>query len=68
MTIVQSGALCQRRAVPGDPRRPQRLQRQINPIEFLFLVNGMDDNDDGYIDNGWDGIDNDGDGIVDNVD
>ena len=35
--------------------------------EFLFLVNGLDDNNDGYVDNGWDGIDNDGDGIVDQV-
>ena len=37
------------------------------PAEFLFLVNGQDDNNDGYVDNGWDGIDNDGDGIVDQV-
>ncbi len=35
--------------------------------EFLFLVNGIDDNNDGYVDNGWDGIDNDGDGLVDQV-
>ena len=27
--------------------------------EFLLLTNGIDDNADGYIDNGWDGI-NDG--------
>lgn len=37
------------------------------PAEFLFLVNGQDDNNDGYVDNGWDGIDNDGDGVVDQV-
>jgi prepilin-type N-terminal cleavage/methylation domain-containing protein len=35
-----------------------------NP-EFLFLVNGQDDNKDGFVDNGWDGIDNDGDGNID---
>ncbi len=35
--------------------------------EFLFLVNGIDDNNDGYVDNGWDGIDNDGDGLIDQV-
>lgn len=29
----------------------------LNP-EYLLLVNGMDDNGDGFIDNGWDGIDN----------
>ena len=37
-----------------------------NP-EILFLVNGQDDDHDGYVDNGFDGIDNDGDGIVDQV-
>ncbi len=35
--------------------------------EFLFLVNGQDDNHDGFIDNGFDGIDNDGDGNIDQV-
>jgi prepilin-type N-terminal cleavage/methylation domain-containing protein len=35
---------------PGNPYRP----------ELLFLVNGKDDNADGYVDNGWDGVDNDG--------
>jgi prepilin-type N-terminal cleavage/methylation domain-containing protein len=33
--------------------------------EFLFLVNGKDDNKDGFVDNGWDGVDNDGDGNID---
>lgn len=28
--------------------------------EFLLLVNGRDDNGNGWIDEGWDGIDNDG--------
>ncbi len=37
-----------------------------NP-EVLFLVNGLDDNNDGFVDNGFDGIDNDGDGVVDQV-
>lgn len=27
-------------------------------IEYLFLVNGQDDNLDGYVDNGFDGVDN----------
>ncbi len=35
--------------------------------EFLFLVDGLDDNGDGYVDNGCDGIDNDGDGYIDQV-
>ena len=35
-----------------------------NPVEFLFLVNGQDDNKNGWVDEGWDGVDNDGDGLV----
>lgn len=56
----------------GPPGTPPPLQRttvagvNYNP-EILFLVNGLDDNGDGYVDNGFDGIDNDGDGIVDQV-
>ncbi len=56
----------------GDPGTTPPLRRMLangtnyNP-EFLFLVNGVDDNKDGYVDNGWDGVDNDGDGIVDQV-
>ena len=54
----------------GDPGTTPPLLRTLangtnyNP-EFLFLINGVDDNRDGYVDNGWDGVDNDGDGIVD---
>lgn len=33
--------------------------------EILILVNGQDDDGDGYIDEAFDGIDNDGDGIID---
>ncbi|QEH38165.1 hypothetical protein OJF2_67630 [Aquisphaera giovannonii] len=33
--------------------------------EFLFLVNGVDDDRDGFVDNGWDGVDNDLDGVTD---
>jgi len=56
----------------GDPGTTPPLLRTLangtnyNP-EFLFLVNGIDDNKDGYVDNGWDGVDNDGDGIIDQV-
>jgi hypothetical protein len=54
----------------GDPGTTPPLQRTGNGgtiyhPEILFLLNGQDDNHDGYIDNGWDGLDNDGDGIVD---
>ncbi|WZO97198.1 type II secretion system protein [Isosphaeraceae bacterium EP7] len=33
--------------------------------EFLFLVNGLDDDGDGWVDEGFDGVDNDNDGITD---
>ena len=33
--------------------------------EYLFLLNGIDDNGNGWIDESCDGIDNDGDGITD---
>ena len=35
--------------------------------EFLLLVNGVDDNSNGWIDEGWDGIDNNGDGNIDEL-
>jgi prepilin-type N-terminal cleavage/methylation domain-containing protein len=35
--------------------------------EFLLLVNGIDDNANGWTDEGWDGIDNNGDGNVDEL-
>ncbi len=33
--------------------------------DFLFVVNGQDDNRNGWVDEGWDGVDNDGDGLID---
>ena len=38
----------------------------VNP-EFLFLVNGQDDNANGYVDEGWDGVDNNGNNLVDEL-
>jgi prepilin-type N-terminal cleavage/methylation domain-containing protein len=35
--------------------------------EFLFLVNGHDDNANGWTDEGWDGVDNNGDGQIDEL-
>jgi len=35
--------------------------------EFLFLVNGRDDNNNGWTDEGWDGLDNNGNGQVDEL-
>jgi hypothetical protein len=34
-------------------------------FETLILVNGRDDNGNGYVDESFDGLDNDGDGITD---
>ena len=36
------------------------------PLEFLVLVNGQDDNNNGWVDEGFDGVDNNNDGIIDN--
>lgn len=33
--------------------------------EFLHVVNGQDDDGDGWVDEGFDGVDNDGDGVID---
>lgn len=41
------------------------LDRGDGPAEWLLLVNGVDDDGDGWIDNGWDGRDENGDGVVD---
>ena len=35
--------------------------------EFLLLVNGADDNANGWTDEGWDGVDNNGDGNIDEL-
>ena len=61
----------------GQPGAPTGLTRVITSpdgqevtveVEALLLVNGLDDNGDGFVDNGWDGLDNDGDGAVDELD
>ncbi len=61
----------------GDPGTVSPLSRTltspdglqsvtVNP-QFLLLVNGLDDNSDGWIDSGWDGVDNDGNGLIDDA-
>jgi type II secretory pathway pseudopilin PulG len=56
---------------PGTQSLLMRPYTDINgntanyPVEFLYLVNGHDDNGDGYTDEGFDGVDNNGNGIVD---
>ncbi|MDR3620334.1 MAG: prepilin-type N-terminal cleavage/methylation domain-containing protein [Paludisphaera borealis] len=55
--------------LPGQVTSPLLYYQQPNTIthEFLFLVNGYDDNGNGAIDEGWDGLDNNLDGYVDNI-
>ena len=45
---------------------PTGAAHTTNP-QFLFLVNGVDDDGDGYVDNGFNGLDEDLDGYVDNL-
>ena len=45
---------------------PLARSRRYFP-EFLFLVNGRDDNNNGWTDEGWDGVDNNGNGQVDEL-
>jgi prepilin-type N-terminal cleavage/methylation domain-containing protein len=53
---------------PPDAVLPSDSGMAVNngsPTEVLFLVNGVDDNNDGFIDNGFDGYDNNYNGSVD---
>ena len=38
-----------------------------NTVDYLNLVNGVDDNQNGYIDDGFDGLDNDANGLIDDA-
>ena len=55
----------------GPPGTTSPLQRTINGIQytpdFLFLVNGQDDNGNGWVDEGWDGVDNNGNSFTDEL-
>lgn len=52
----------------GEPGATSPLDRGDGPLEFLYLVNGRDDNRNGLTDEGADGLDNDLDGNVDEAD
>jgi prepilin-type N-terminal cleavage/methylation domain-containing protein len=45
---------------------PDGITTQTITPEYLMLVNGLDDNHNGFVDEEWDGVDNDGDGNIDN--
>jgi len=49
----------------GQPGSMPLWTRNGNATEVLFLVNGRDDNSNGWIDEGADGVDNNGNGIMD---
>lgn len=44
---------------------PDGITTATGRPQYLLCVNGLDDDHDGFIDNGWDGVDNDGDGVTD---
>lgn len=49
----------------GPPFGPGASPTNMHFREFLQVVNGQDDDGDGWVDEGFDGIDNDGDGVID---
>jgi prepilin-type N-terminal cleavage/methylation domain-containing protein len=54
------------RFIAGSPSSTVALASQTGWLpDFLLLLNGQDDDGDGWIDEECDGIDNDGDGIID---
>ncbi len=47
---------------------PQNVNQTLSAhVEYLFLVNGQDDDNDGFVDDGWDGVDNNLNGIIDEL-
>ena len=51
----------------GAPGAPNPLTIGVTNPEFLLLVNGQDDNGNGWVDEGFDGVDNNGNGVVDDL-
>lgn len=52
----------------GAPGSLSPLDRGYGPVEFLYLVDAVDDNLDGIIDSGWNGLNDDLDGYTDEDD
>ena len=47
---------------------PQNVNQTLSAhVEYLFLVNGQDDDNDGFVDDGWDGVDNNLNGTIDEL-
>ena len=51
----------------GPPGTASPLQRGQTRPEYLLLVNGLDDNQNGWTDEGFDGVDNNGNGLIDEL-
>lgn len=75
MTIGPSAGNSELFVNDGLPGTLPLLQRNFsiggtalpNQLQYLFLVNGLDDNNDGLLDSGWDGLDNNLDGLTDEL-
>jgi hypothetical protein len=52
---------------PGTKSPLRRWYGQVAEVDFLFLVNGQDDDSDGFVDSGFDGVDNNGNGLTDEL-
>jgi prepilin-type N-terminal cleavage/methylation domain-containing protein len=52
-------------AIASPATTPDPFTKGYTGGQILYLVNGQDDDGDGWVDEGFDGIDNDGDGIID---
>ena len=44
-------------SIPGLTRTYPSISTAV-PVEYLFLVNGVDDDGDGFVDDGWDSVNN----------
>jgi prepilin-type N-terminal cleavage/methylation domain-containing protein len=51
----------------GNPGTALPTLNGGSSCEYLLLVNGRDDNGNGWVDEGFDGVDNNGDGVVDDA-
>jgi len=75
MTQTQAAGNPEMFANVGAPGTQSPLERAVVTSngftkyfpEFLFLVNGADDNNNGWTDEGWDGVDNNGNNQVDEL-
>ncbi len=54
-----AGSATQLARIYTNPLNTQQTTGVIH-VEYLFLVNGADDDGDGFVDDGWDGVDNNG--------